>query len=70
MNWLKETGMIHLKEDEKEGITWFFFFSEIAKMIQQINLLQSQTDVLYEQNEALRMRLGMGPNESLDLEEV
>ena len=44
--------------------------SEVANLIQQVNKLQGQVDILYEINEALRLRLGMGPDDHPDLSEV
>ncbi len=45
--------------------------SEIAQLIQQTNRLQTQSDTLYDQNEAMRDRLGLGPEDNVQgIEEV
>ena len=45
-------------------------YSEISELIQRVNKLQNQVDTLYELNEALRLRLGMSPEDNPDLQEV
>lgn len=62
--------LTHTHDDEHWLVFAQFLFSEIAQLIQQVNQLQSQSDTLYDQNEALRLRLGMGPDEIVDLKEV
>ena len=47
-----------------------FTFSEISMLIQQVNKVQEQLDKAFDVCELLRMRLGMDPNETPDLNEV
>ena len=47
-----------------------FFLSDIAKLSHEVTVLQGQTDLLMEQNSALRLKLGLGPNDTVSLQEL
>jgi centrosomal protein CEP290 len=44
--------------------------NNIAELIQQTNELQRQMDTLYDGNEAMRLRLGLGPDDHPDLTQL
>ena len=44
--------------------------SDIVRLTRQVTTVQGQADLLWEQNSEMRHRLGMGPNDSVDLQEM
>ena len=53
--------------ERKNSIVHRFTLRDISELTGQVNELESQLNDLHDENDALRLQLGLDPNQSVDL---